>query len=122
MNSSSDKLMQEVYRRLRTIVSVRHDIVYLVHIMQVLYQTYIDFVHDGDILNEFAVIYLFIINPQGYLPCAKLSMSFIRPPVLLLLRLSVASIVLQEFIFVHSCKLFFHSFSEWLSLTTAKPP
>ena len=44
-------------------------------------------------------------------------MSFIRPPVLLLLRLSVASIVLQEFIFVHSYKLFIHSLSEWLSLT-----
>ena len=66
--------MQEVYRRLRTIVSVRHDIVYLVHIMQVLYQTYIDFVHDGGLLNEFAVIYLFIIIPQGYLPCTKLFM------------------------------------------------
>jgi len=28
----------------------------------------------GDLLNEFAVIYLFIIIPQGYLPCAKLFM------------------------------------------------
>lgn len=58
---------------------------------------------------------LFAIIPQGYLPCAKLSMSFIRPPVLPLLRLPVASILLQEFIFVHSYKLFFHSLSEWLS-------
>ena len=45
--------------------------------------------------------------------CAKLSMSFIRSPVLLLLRLPVVSIVLQEFILVHSSKLFIHSLSEW---------
>ena len=60
---------------------------------------------------------LFIIIPQGYLPCAKLSMSFIRPPVLLLLQLPVALIVLQEFIFVHSFKLFIHSLCEWSPLT-----
>lgn len=43
-------------------------------------------------------------------------MSFIRLPVLLLLRLPVALIGLQEFLFVHSFKLFIHSLCEWFSL------
>ena len=48
--------------------------------------------------------------------CNRLSalMSFIRSPVLLFLRLPVAPIELQEFLFCPQFKPFTHSLSEWL--------
>ena len=61
----------------------------------------------GSRFYEFVVSYSFFIIPQGSSPCVKLIMSSSMGHLLYynFLRLSVASIILQEFLFVHCLTL-----------------